>query len=421
MQRLTESVTVVIRTVGERTTALGRSLLEKLFPAEQIHEVSVRPFSQSVLATFTLGLNEGRKWTLVLDADVLPRMSAIVDLLVFAEGLPEHTFVVKGIVFDKLLHALRPAGVHLYRTNNCDEARHNIPSSGASLRPESDTVKTMVNLGFLAVQYDEILGLHDFEQDYVDLARKALLHARKHDTLINHARNFWVKREHLDSDFKAALVGYELSAAHPGAVYVDSGFLINEIQDSVEKVGLSSRKPPLQPGVLDNEELINRFIFELLLDPLTADIQEIVQSPDRWNRIEGHDSEAYLVIPARYRKLHKVEALRNTLVTSGDKDGAFYEHRNALDFALIDLVEKISRNTQKKLRRQDRLIAKIKDDRSQTEERLRAEITLLQEQYSRIKERYCDLEKAYHVSKIKRQQAEEAYQKTKVALKSSES
>ena len=105
-KRLQDSVTVVIRSVGERTDAVCRRLVCEQIPEANVIVIRERPFGAAVRKTFQTGLERGLRWTLALDADVLVRANALHDMLAWAVSTPEKFFFANFAVADKFLMEL---------------------------------------------------------------------------------------------------------------------------------------------------------------------------------------------------------------------------------------------------------------------------------------------------------------------------
>src|SRR5579859_2359308 len=100
-KHLVTNVTVIIRSVGERTEAVCRSLVEQQIPGELVVTIHERPFSKAVQRTFEIGLDFNRDWTLALDADVLLRQNSIAEFISAIELTADNLFCFNGMVWDK--------------------------------------------------------------------------------------------------------------------------------------------------------------------------------------------------------------------------------------------------------------------------------------------------------------------------------
>lgn len=216
-----EDVACIVRTVGERTTDACVSLLQNIFhSSEAVHVVRAEPFELALAESFKLGLELGKPWTLIIDADVLCQAKGILSLLNLAQALPDSTFMFHASVADKFFGGYRRAGNRLYRTKWLVEGLKAIPEPGASLRPECATCQTMLDRGFRNFQSYQIVGLHDYEQSYRDILRKVALFSLKHKDWREKFELRWAGLA-ADQDFQAALEA--LTAADRGAGQVKVG------------------------------------------------------------------------------------------------------------------------------------------------------------------------------------------------------
>jgi hypothetical protein len=218
---IANDVTVVVRTVGERTEAICRRLLEEQVPAEHIVTVSNAPFSATLADSFRAGISKGQTWTLCIDADVLVAPNVITQLLQLASQLDPAVCEIQGLVLDKFFGVQRPAGNHLYRTCLLHQALHLIPEEGKAIRPEYHTLNRMAEQGHPWVEVPLVLGLHDFEQHDRDIFRKCYVHARKFDTLMPLLVDYWRRRTEEDSDYRVALAGLAAGISEIGDVRID--------------------------------------------------------------------------------------------------------------------------------------------------------------------------------------------------------
>lgn len=203
MSDIFRNVACVVRTTGERTTETCISLLKDAF-GQNIRIISEQPFERALQASFQAGIEMAKEWTLVIDADVLcsiPRLSIMLEI---AQTLPDKTFMFHASVTDKLFGRYRRAGNRLYATRLLPAALKEIPEQGNSLRPECATCQAMLEKGFRNFKTYHIIGLHDYEQFYRDILRKAALFAFKHKKGHDYLEKVW-NTDAGDQDFQAAL------------------------------------------------------------------------------------------------------------------------------------------------------------------------------------------------------------------------
>lgn len=244
-------VTVVVRECGERTAEACVVLMQRLFPGQEIHRVSARPFSATLRLSLEKGLSEGRPWTLCIDADVLA-LPELAGLLREAQEAPAEVFEIQGLVFDKLMTAPRAAGNHLYRTALIAQALPLIPA-GHSLRPETQMIEAMAAQGSPSRQSAAVVGLHDFEQSLRDLHAKATLHGHKHRFLLPLYRPLWQMLARSDDDYRVALAALDEAQEEAGTPSVSRDFRAEAAEAAAARLGL--REKPALDAVPDTATL----------------------------------------------------------------------------------------------------------------------------------------------------------------------
>lgn len=279
-ENLADSVTVVVRSVGERTTRACLTRLNQIFGNRNIFHISERPFSKAVKETFRIGIAQNRKWTLVIDADVLVRTDFPREIVAYANRLPPEVFLVQGLVLDKLLNVFCPAGNHLYRTKFLRHALHMIPEEGTTLRPEYTTVQYMIKAGTSFVQTNYIAGLHDYEQEYVDIAQKTFLHAHKHKEALESIWPYWQHHAQRDLDFQAATIGVETGRKYSGTVLVDKRFFSDQLARTWANVNLPAQQP--LPPQAYTDDTIHKILKDSLGNPTQRVMQEMIYPERIW-------------------------------------------------------------------------------------------------------------------------------------------
>jgi len=175
---------VVIRAAGERTGEACRQLALRQVATEDLFVVAERPFEAALRRCYAIGAQCGKKWMVTLDADVLLAADALPKLLAGAEELPEHYCQLSGRIHDRITGLYRQAGHRVYRTSMLAEAARLVPPDGEQIRPEFHVITRLAERGLASRSIGEVVGLHDYEQSYADLYRKAYVHARKHQALL---------------------------------------------------------------------------------------------------------------------------------------------------------------------------------------------------------------------------------------------
>ncbi len=229
------NITVIIRSVNERTTASCYDLIRQQIDERQINIIKIAPLHEALRRGFEIGIKNGKKWTLYIDADVLITKNGIPELIKHADTLPESICEIQGAVLDKFFPIIRPAGNHLYRTSLLEIAINFVPGNSHSLRPESKTLDQMSYCGFPWKQTGVIVGIHDFEQSYIDIFRKCFLHGVKHRERMPDIEPYWVKMKERDFDFQVALWGGLMGKDYSKKISVDKHFQQKEIEEIFRK------------------------------------------------------------------------------------------------------------------------------------------------------------------------------------------
>jgi len=200
---------VVIRTVKERTFEACQSIVASQVDESRICIVNEAPFEKALARCYETGIASGAKWMMTLDGDVLLRPGAVRDFHAAAEAMAPEYFQIEGLVLDKLSGKFRKAGHRIYRTEHLPLALDQIPAAtDAKLRPEWETLHAMGKLGQPSKEIDVVFGIHDYEQFYADIYRKAFVHARKHPEQASEFIDRWTERLTSDNDFRIALRGF---------------------------------------------------------------------------------------------------------------------------------------------------------------------------------------------------------------------
>lgn len=236
------NITFIIRSVRERTESLCKHLtLEQGVSENDIFIVREVPFSASMKKSFKTGIEQGKKWTFCIDADVLLRPNSIKKLLQFAENQNENVCEVQGFVLDKFFGGPRQAGNHFYRTSLLPEVMKRIPEEGTDIRPESFTLAKMKEDGYPWVKFPDIIGIHDDEQYNFDIYRKAFVQAVKHldraELLVTH----WKNNVSVDHDCKVALQGFSDSIKNNAQLFINHEQ--NLYKEMFEQSGFPERDP----------------------------------------------------------------------------------------------------------------------------------------------------------------------------------
>jgi hypothetical protein len=235
-----DNVTIVIRSVGERTETLCKQLiLQQGVPEDHVFTIHEQPFSRAMKVGYQLGVDQNRTWTYCVDADVLLRDGAVHDMIAQISKMPANTLGISGELLDKLLGKRRTVGNHLFQTKFLSRMIENIlPYEKEDIRPESSIIKKLMSTGLTFKKNVDLIGLHDFEQHYHDIARKAFTHSRKHIQHMDEFVSYWLTASQNDMDFKAALFGLSKGIIQDDEVKINVdifGDLYSEVDLRFEK------------------------------------------------------------------------------------------------------------------------------------------------------------------------------------------
>ena len=240
---------VIIRTTGERTFRICQAIILEKVSHDRLYTVNEYPFEAALRRCYQIGIESNADWMITLDADVLLREGAIQGLLSEAAAMPSNHFQIEGRVFDKLTHRVRWAGYRCYRTGFLPSALEKLPKNKTVIRPESTTIEWMATHGYPSCKSNYVYGIHDFEQAYVDIYRKARIHAVKHKLWLCEMMLHWHNMGSKDTDFKIAIQGAADGLCDSDSVTIDARLYSQQAQSVLSKLKLNE-KSPLEPTSL---------------------------------------------------------------------------------------------------------------------------------------------------------------------------
>ena len=255
----------VVRSAGERTVEACADLIRAFVPAYRVTIVEERPFAAAIAKTYRLAAASGCKWTFCIDADVFVHAEGFRQLYEVAESLHDSIWYVQGLTVDKFIPIIRTAGNGIYRSSVASIAISEIPEDGTTLRPEATTIDRMLVRGYQAYRTPIVVGIHDFEQHYHDIARKTFLHYHKHHNVRPEMQGYWRSQQEADPDFRVALMGARLGESFRDSLRIDREFKRREIATELEAIHLTP-KPPIAPGAIDTD-YVTRFLASYRPDP----------------------------------------------------------------------------------------------------------------------------------------------------------
>ena len=238
-------------------------------------------------------------------------------LLLFAEQQSENTLEVQGMVFDKFFHMPRQAGNHLYRTSLLGKAIDQIPEEGVNIRPEGHLLNEMNKRGYPWKKLHYVVGLHDFEQYYADIYRKAMVHSRKHLKYSGRYLPLWKKNMTEDRDFEVAMAAFAEGLVGDDDLYIDKNQQL--YQTKFEELNVSEKT------TVENLEITIETVEEWLKKTMgkgysVLNIGRYHPNPIRRfiSRVRGNDPEAGLFESITRRAEVKMKGLGKRVDSSSD-------------------------------------------------------------------------------------------------------
>ena len=224
-----KNITVIVRSVGERTEQKCVEYLENIFGKANVFLVKNKvPFSKAVEETFQIGLKQNKKWTLAIDADVFLFQDKIIQFFDDAEKfslIEPKLYCLEGKLFDKFSQTYREVGFHLYKTKALKKALKFVEDGTNDIRPETYVKQKMAEIGYGFYVNDCQIGIHDFFQYPENIVKKAILHCKKHNDIETWIQK-WQELSQYDDDFKWALKGKEIfDSLQEKTILVDKNYM----------------------------------------------------------------------------------------------------------------------------------------------------------------------------------------------------
>lgn len=232
------NLAIIIRTAGERTENCCKHICEQIAGAENVIAIREAPFERALAKMCDVALARNATWTLSVDADVLLDAEAVELVLKKSAMLDRGVFHVQPPILCNLFGGIRTAGVRLFRTENLQRFRELIPSDGTEMRPETYVVNQMTAEGFRTELLPDVVGIHDFEQYYRDIYRKAFVHGQKHVSRLPILLPAWKQRSATDPAFQVAIRGATDGLLSDGNVVLDPTFYEERANIALQNIGL---------------------------------------------------------------------------------------------------------------------------------------------------------------------------------------
>ena len=249
----------VIRTIGERTEDVCLELIGlQQKPNEKIIIVRESTHAKAIEKTFIASLNSMADWVIVVDADVLFQVDAVSRIRSKLDSCADNVFVVHFAIFDKLYSMKRWAGVHVYRVTMLEELYDKFKKirKKPNLKIEAATIKEVEKSNKQSLFIKDVVGIHDFEQNYKDIYRKAYLNTIRNPGNIKHARKNWKRKSSDDADYLVMLKAVnDARAENRKLANSVNDFSLAELTEIINNLGLIEKSPLLW------EEYVNKCLM----------------------------------------------------------------------------------------------------------------------------------------------------------------
>jgi len=242
---------VVIRAAGERTQEACRQIVLNELSESDVFVIQCTPFEEALRESYRIGINSDKDWMITIDADVLPRKGFINEIEAFTQNVPNKLFTFKAMIYDKLFLTHRMAGFRVYRNRYLETAYNLIPENGVEIRPESYTIRNMELKGYKTMVYEYVVGLHDYEQYYRDIYRKAFFHATKHPGHVAESVTLWKQQSEHDTDYQVALKGAIDGLLSDDQPKPDIRFFETISEKAIQELNLIEKPQPHMVKVLE--------------------------------------------------------------------------------------------------------------------------------------------------------------------------
>jgi len=231
------NMNIIIRTCGERTEKRCIELARK---QGAVHIVRAYPFGECLRQSFALAQTFPDEFVAMVDADVLLLPYTLREGIAYLRRCHSSVLVLDGVTKDFIMMKKRRAGIHIYRRALLKKAMPYI--NDKKTKPESHVRKSMARLGHKTVVGKIVFGLHDYEQYYADLWRKAFAQAHKLPRTSRKCRPKWAKLAKLNPDYRVILAANIEGEKYRGGVMIDKNWSGYGAAAGLKKLGLKEKE-----------------------------------------------------------------------------------------------------------------------------------------------------------------------------------
>jgi len=246
------SIIATVRSSDERTEqACVNSLLQNGVSEGQIHIIKEAPFKRALEVCYETAADSGASWLLTVDADMVLLPEVLEKFYQQALNMPGHFIQIQGQVLDKFYGEIRRGGPRLYRVKYLKKALDISLSLDDHIRPETNIIQKMGSLGHPARYISPAIAIHDFEQYYADIYRKASVYAVKHIDKLPKILKEAVKHREDDPDYQVILKGIYDSLATGMDVKIDKRLFNKEAKEALLELGFHEKESTVKELALE--------------------------------------------------------------------------------------------------------------------------------------------------------------------------
>lgn len=280
----------IVRSIGERTESVCVHLLKlQMLDCDTISVIREPSHAKAIEKTYTLGIESMADWVIAVDADVLFLPDAVSQIRKELDSCADDVFVINSAVFDKIYSMKRWAGVHVYRRMMLEDLYStfktfvNLPN----LKIEAAAIKEFQKNNKQSYFSKNIVGTHDFHQNYKDLYRKAYLNTVRNPGNIDRARCNWKKKSLEDSDYLVMLKAMQDALAENKQLANSlEDFSTEELVEKIEELGLTE-KPRLIWDEYINNCLKQSLCAEIRSNEIYSEFNDFYETNEPVNIIKS--------------------------------------------------------------------------------------------------------------------------------------
>ncbi len=258
-------------------------------------------------------MNATEEWLLVCDGDLLIDKQAISKFISETLRRADTVHHAQGFILDRLYGSVRKGGPRLYRCSEMPTLKKSIPPAGTSPRPESAMIRAHPSNNDGSIQLPYVVALHDFEQFYKDIYRKAFAHGQKHAEWAGTCLPMWKEMFLVDCDFRIAARGFCDGVQSSSRLETDIRKQAVDIEALLSEM-TTDEKTPLPADALDsswvtrvmNDSEVVRDWYRLRNAPSLTWHQRTLQ---RWRQLGTLRSLVWACGSALIRTGHKAHRL----------------------------------------------------------------------------------------------------------------